>query len=361
MTARAPDPSKSRDPISDSTRPLWHTWLIGLCVIGLLVTMGAGWWAWSERYRTSSLQTIIATYDQQNFSRAYRQAGEHLSRWSSDRQAQLLAAKSLSRLGYVDRAEDLYAAIPDLSLEDRHVRGDGLVNARRHEQAATVYRDLLERWPNNVLALRRLAALEVALDQVQVAVKLADRLIAIPEGRVIGYTLKGTLYFNGGETFASAEALGKVLELDPNLDEMPLEPQQMFWGYLSQNLITLGRSAEARQHLERALNEHPRDAGLMDLMARTYELEGRIEEARRCWQEASRWDPNQPSPWLNLGQLALADRDYSEAISLLERASRCAPNAPEPYYVLSQAYRRLGDSEQADSYRRKADALQTPQ
>ena len=86
----------------------------------------------------------------------------------------------------------------------------------------------------------------------------------------------------------------------------------------------------------------------------------RIEEAARCWRQAAEWDPNLPSPWLNLGRLTLLDGDPAEAIRLLERASSLAPNAPEPYYSLSLAHRRLGQVEEAERYRRQADQLKKP-
>ena len=44
----------------------------------------------------------------------------------------------------------------------------------------------------------------------------------------------------------------RVLELDPELKEMPL-PRPLFWNHLALDLIAMGRTAEARSYLERAL------------------------------------------------------------------------------------------------------------
>jgi tetratricopeptide (TPR) repeat protein len=184
--------------------------------------------------------------------------------------------------------------------------------------------------------------------------------VAIPEGAVIGETLRGVIAYNGGTFEETAEAFSRVLELDPRLERMPLDPPQMFWGYLANSLLNLGRAAEARRHLTRALGEYPDDANFMDLLARTYEQEGKVEEAVRCWRQAAEWDPSLPSPWLNLGRLMLLDGDPAEAIELLEQASALAPDAPEPYYSLSLVHRRLGQAEEAERFRRQADQLKKP-
>jgi tetratricopeptide (TPR) repeat protein len=314
-----------------------------------------------ERSRADSLRPAEEFYASQRFTDAHRGAITHLRRWPDDRQALLLAARSLSRMGLADRAEPLYRrASESLGVEDLHARADGLVKAGRNAEAAETYRRLLELAGGDVLALRRLAALEIAADRVREASRLADRLVAIPEGAVIGETLRGVIAYNGGTFEETAEAFSRVLELDPRLERMPLDPPQMFWGYLANSLLNLGRAAEARRHLTRALGEYPDDANFMDLLARTYEQEGKVEEAVRCWRQAAEWDPSLPSPWLNLGRLMLLDGDPAEAIELLEQASALAPDAPEPYYSLSLVHRRLGQAEEAERFRRQADQLKKP-
>jgi tetratricopeptide (TPR) repeat protein len=314
-----------------------------------------------ERGRANSLRPAEASYASGRFAEAHRGAITHLRRWPDDRRALLLAARSLSRMGLADRAEPLYRkAGGPIGVEDLHARADGLVGAGRNAEAAETYRRLLELADADVLALRRLAALEIAADRVREASRLADRLAAIPEGAVIGETLRGVIAYNGGTFEETAEAFSRVLELDPSLERMPLDPPQMFWGYLANSLLNLGQAAEARRHLARALDQYPDDASFMDLVARTYDQEGRLDEAARCWRQAAEWDPSLPSPWLNLGRLTMLDGDPAEAITLLERASSLAPDAPEPYYSLSLARRRLGQVEESERLRRQADQLKKP-
>lgn len=336
--------------------------VIALAVLtGIALAAVASVLAIREHGRADSLRPAESAYADHRYADAHRSAIVHLRHWPDDREALLLAARSLSRMGAADRAGPLFdRAGGPYSVEDLHVRADGLVAAGRQAEAAEAYRELLGREPEDVLALRRLAALMIAADNVREASRLADRLVAIPEGEVIGLTLRGVIAYNGGTFEETASAFSRVLELDPGLERMPLAPPQMFWGYLANSLLNLGRAADARRLLLRALELYPRDADFMDQLARTYEQEGELDEAARCWRQAAGWDSTLPSPWLNLGRLTLLGGDPAEAVSLLERASRLAPDAPEPYYSLSLAHRRLGRIEEAERLRRKADCLKDP-
>ncbi|RUL87424.1 tetratricopeptide repeat protein [Tautonia sociabilis] len=332
-----------------------------LALAGIALAAASGLLIQDRIQRARSLRLGGAAYDDRRFALAHRLALDHLRRWPDDRPALLLAARSLSRMRQVDRAEALYQrAGPPFSVEDLHARADALVSSGRNAEAAEAYRALLARSPDDVLALRRLAALEITLDRVREASRLADRLIEIPDGAVIGYTLKGVIAYNGGVPEQSVAAFERVLQLDPGLEQMPLNPREMFWGYLGRDLIRLGRAADARRHLGRALSEHPRDAGLMDLMARSYEQDGMLDQAARCWRTAAEWDPTMPSPWLNLGRLALIEGDPAEAVRLLDRAAELAPGAPEPHHSLALAHRRLGHLEEAERHRLLADRLKAP-
>lgn len=311
--------------------------------------------------RLDSIRSGTSLYESEDYRGAHRLALGHLKRWPDDRPALLLAARSLARMDRADRAESLFdRAGPPFDIEDLHARADGLLSAGRPGEAVTIYQELIDPEPEDVLALRRLAALEISRDNVPEASRLADRLIEIDEGRVIGLSLKGVIAYNGGTFETTASSLSQVLQLDPKLEQMPLNPRQMFWGYLANSLLNLGQASEARRHLERALREHPKDADFMDLMARCYEREGDLDRASHCWRQASEWNPKASSPWLNLGKLALLEGDPAAAIEPLERASVLVPDAPEPYHSLSLAHRRLGQIDEAEHYRTLADRLKDP-
>src|SRR5262249_9554761 len=130
-------------------------------------------------------------YDARDYRTALRAAGDHLKRWPGDHRASLMAARCLTRLGQGQQAEEYYRRCGPLGLDDMQDRAYGLVLMGQPEQAAEIYYDLIQRWPENVLALKRMAAVLMELKQWKPALLLSERLIRIPEGEVAGHTLAG--------------------------------------------------------------------------------------------------------------------------------------------------------------------------
>jgi len=286
------------------------------------------------------------------------QALDHLEWHPWSRAAALDAARCLGRLDFAEWAEPYYrrAGLGRLGAADLHARALGLFRANRRDRAVEAYREILARRPADILALRRLAAIRIAQGAADDALALAGRLAAIPGGEVIGHTLAGTVSHDIGRPERSVEEFSRVLTLDPGLGRMPLSPRSMFWSYLGQDLLALGRPEEARGHLERALTEGD-DAGLAALLASAHRQLGDLDEAERWWRVATGWDPKLAGPWLNLGRLAIQRDRPSRAIEPLRRAAELLPDDPGPPYSLSLARRRLGETAEADRLLRQADRL----
>ena len=130
----------------------------------------------------------------------------------------------------------------------------------------------------------------------------------------------------------------------------------MFWIYLGQDLLTVGRAADARRHLARALEER-QDEYVMDLIGRSHWMQGEFDDAERCWRKSLEWNDRRAWPWLLLGKLELQRNRPEEAVALLERAIELAPTAYEAAYSLSMAYRRAGRVAEADRLRERSDHL----
>jgi tetratricopeptide (TPR) repeat protein len=257
-----------------------------------------------------------------------------------------LAALCLSRLDYADLAETYYRRAGQLSLNEQQIRAYGLARGPHPESAITVYDDILARWPENVTALRRLAAVELSRRNTQELLKLADRLSRIPGGEVIGHTLRGVVYHNDTNPQQAVAAFERVLELDPELREMPLA-RGLYWGHLVDDLIACGRTDDARDHVIKALASGP-DAELMNMLGRIYFLQGALDDAERCFQQAEERGPKDYSTHLNLAKLALQRQKREEALEHLNRARALAPRDFGVLYSLASVYRQLGLTAEAD-------------
>ena len=156
-----------------------------------------------------------------------------------------MAARCLTRLGKVAEAEDFYRRTGRLEPDDMQARAIGLLQEDEPRRAAQVYEELLIRRPEDVLALKRLAAVRMGLKQWNEVLDLADRLIAMPAEEVAGKTLAAIAHHELKHYGQSVDAARRVIELDPGLKRMPL-PRTLFWNNLAMDLMALGRTEEAR-------------------------------------------------------------------------------------------------------------------
>ena len=346
--ATGPEPRPERQPRPRLGRR--RSIRVGAWGVAFSLLLGpAAWFA----TRFDPVGRVAADFDRHRYRSALRSAHDYL-RWSpNDRRASLMAARCLTRLGRAAEAEDHYRKAGPLEIDDAQARAFGLVILDQPLHAADAYEELLERRPDDVLALKRLAAVRMGMKQWRPVLELADRLIRIPTEEVAGRTLAAIAHHELKHYEMSVAAARRALELDPGLKRMPL-PRTLFWNNLALDLMALGRDEEARGYLEQAL-AGSEDASLMELLGLTYSQQGLADRAERCWRQAERWDPNNADVCLDLGRLAMSRRRWEEAVVFLNRAADRSPEAVEPLYNLGQAYRMLGKHDEAERYRRLAD------
>ncbi len=322
-------------------RLTWCTAIASLAIVGL--ALGA-WFA----IRFDPLGRARTAYGARDYRAAFRAARDYLQRCPGDRRAMVMAARCLTRLGQGRQAEEFYRRSGPLELDDLRDRAYGLVLMGQPQQAAENYYEILERRPEDVLALKRLAAVLMELNEWKEARSISERLIRIPGGEVTGHTLAGIGFHVSKHADQAAASFQRVLQLDPDLKEMPL-PQPLFWNHLALELIALGRTAEARTNLQRALVKQD-DAGLRELLGVAYEKEGLLEDAEHCWRQALTLDPNNADTLLDLGRLALGRKRFDEAVAMFERSAELSPDSVDPVYNLSRAYRLKGDIAKSQHY-----------
>lgn len=318
----------------------------GLMVIAILAEF-----ARSELY-PADLAEAETSYRRDDLGTALRLAEAHLARRPFSRRAALLAARCLSRLGQTDQAETHFHRAGHLNFEDQHFRAFGLLVNNRRGPAIQAYREILERRPDDVRALSRMAGVLISESRWDDALETAERLIKIPAGAVIGHTLAGVVHHNTRDSELAVFAFSRVVELDPDMKQMPLKPRSMFWTEFAHNLIEVGRGDEARRYLYRALAEGD-DATVADLLGQSYYLEGTLDEAAHCWRLALQWDSKRFGTWWRIGKLELQQGRPAEAIKALRRAATLEPRAAGPLYSLVLAYRRLGRADEADRFMEK--------
>jgi tetratricopeptide (TPR) repeat protein len=319
----------------------WRTALVWALI---LFTLGAVT-VWNVT-GSSALDDARVAYTRGRLTDCLKHALDHLGRRPWSREGALLAARSFSRLDYADLAEPYFQRAGRLALNDLQLRAYGLARGPHPERAIAAYNEILARSPDNVTALRRLAAVLLAQYRTADLLQLADHLTRIPTGAVIGATIRGVVYHNDENPQGAVAAFEEVLKLDPDLREMPLQ-RRLFWTHLAADLVAAGRLDDAGKYLSKAVAGTD-DFDLMNQLGQVYFLKGEFDDAERCYRQAAEWAPNEYAPYLSLARLALQRRRPQEALEHLTKAKLLAPLQYNVLYNLASVYRQLGRSAEAD-------------
>jgi tetratricopeptide (TPR) repeat protein len=316
-----------------------HRLVAVISLVGLLSVT-----AWNLT-RSNAILEARRAYSRGDLAVSLKWALDHLGRQPWSGEAALIAANCLSRLDYAAEAEAFYRRAGGLTLSDAQTRAYGLARGPNTELAIPAYNEILARSPENVTALRRFASVLLARNETKELLKLAERLDKIPSGAVIGSTLRGVVYHNGKNPQEAVVAFERVLELDPELREMPL-PRSLFWTHLADDLVNSGRLDDARRILTRALPS-AHDPSLANRLGQTYFLQGALEDAARCFQEAAEMEPTDYVAYLNLARIAISRHDQEEALRQLNHAKALSPRQYDVLYNLASVLRQSGRPSEA--------------
>jgi len=124
---------------------------------------------------------------------------------------------------------------------------------------------------------------------------------------------------------------------------------------LAEVLATQHKYEEAARHYSALLKGDPDNAVLMNGWADCQMHLGRPEDASAAYRKLLANDQNDCSARLGLGQMALEDRRYDEALSWLEPAAAACPRRPDVLYALAQALVAAGRREEAKQHFRYFD------
>jgi len=156
-------------------------------------------------------------------------------------------------------------------------------------------------------------------------------------------------------------ALFLLVEVEARADAclrnaMTLDPDELRWPYYAGYLAMLaGNLDKAVTYLERARAIDPDYPTLYMRLGKVHMDRSDLAEARAAFEQVKD-QPQLRSPAnYYLGQIALLERRFADAVPLLEAALAANPEATEVHYPLAQAYRALGDTELAREHFKQFD------
>lgn len=158
----------------------------------------------------------------------------------------------------------------------------------------------------------------------------------------LAYGELGQLYHAYELTEAAEACYRNALILDPSNLEW-----QYSLGYLLQSLGRFSEALDLYQAVETG-GQNPQLAYLVFIRTgECYRSLNQPDQAKRAIETAFRINPEGPAVLARLGEIALAEKRYNDAIKYLESALEKQPDANKLHYPLGMAYRGAGDMEKA--------------
>jgi arylsulfatase A-like enzyme/Tfp pilus assembly protein PilF len=270
--------------------------------------------------------------------------------WPGERPGE--SAETLSRLralGYVSGsapAKARYTEADDpkrlLDLDRAIHHGVELYGDRRFEEAARLYRDLIDRHPDLALAYQYLAFIEWETGRLSEAVALLQRADRAGLRHAELTTQLGTYLAESGQAPEAIRLLGAI-EKDAGPDPDALNALGIAYA-------RGGRTADARRVFERVLTLSPESNMALENLGAIDLERGDLAAAKEHFERAVVADPRSSQAQAGLGVVALKQGDRQEAIVFWTRAVQLNPTNYDALYNLATTLAREGQGQAARPY-----------
>ena len=200
----------------------------------------------------------------------------------------------------------------------------------RTGEALEVYRDIIERNPDNYDALADSAFLYLARDELREAEANARRAVKIDRNDYKGYNALGTALLRQGRLDEALPHLSKAARL------MPMS--SMSQHELGRGLFLKGDFERARDHLVRALGlapGHPKYLASLGLLAAE---EDKVAEAVECFEKSVAAEPANRDVYLAWARMWERNGRITEAVSAARQGLEHLPGDDELSAYLAQLH-----------------------
>ncbi len=165
-----------------------------------------------------------------------------------------------------------------------------------------------------------------------------------PEDRVLAHATVARL-LEAGRAEDAQKVILSLAERDPSDVTSSLLAARALW--------RSGEPDRAGPYFDRILKAAPANAEVRYWAAEFLYFRGYAEAAEELLKEVIELDPKRGAAWLRLGEIALNDEHYAEALRQLDRAEKLAPSG-EVARVRARALKNLGRVPEAEAAARAA-------
>ena len=192
----------------------------------------------------------------------------------------------------------------------------GLINTGRADEAESLCRTTVDKYPNEASMAALLGAILVKKRQFREAETWLRKAIELAPSFAKPYEDLGHLLLQQGRAEDAIEVLENATRLDPSLE--------MAYLNLGRCLALVGRGKEADEAFEKAFKLNPVRKKLA--LAGEQQQKGNYKAAASLYREVLKADPRNADALRMLGVLAIAEGNLDEGERLLRRAVAAAPD-----------------------------------
>lgn len=193
--------------------------------------------------------------------------------------------------------------------------------------------------PDNTDIIFLMARVSMSQNYYEDAIPLLESGLQLAPQRSDLQAALGESYFMAGKVDKAIAILTKLVQADPTARSY------VFLGISYQHL---GRFDEAKHYFQEGLKIDPHDSSCLFNLGFIAERQGDPATAETLFQQAIRFNPNYGDALLELANLRIADKKYTEAADLLRKYVQVSHNPATGYYKLAMVERNLHQMDAAD-------------
>ena len=217
---------------------------MALVAVGI-VSAGTLWCiAWYQQDRP--LLEVAAALNKGDASGAMKLINQFLRAYPDDSRAQSLKARILVDAGQYAEGLRLFHRFGAAETADLHAWAKAHLLREEWSDALPVLERLLQLNPNDPDALHEITACRSFLGQYREAIESAKRLSSQPGNEARALLQMGTLHKNLGNAHSAIEAWERVLEYDPQMENLQI-PAADFLREFGRQLLQDGKAERARR------------------------------------------------------------------------------------------------------------------
>jgi len=193
--------------------------------------------------------------------------------------------------------------------------------------------------PNNPDILYLMAEISMSQKYFEDAIPLLEKGLEIAPSRADIRSALGESYFKSGKVNKSVEEFEKVIQMEPSVRA---------YSFLGLAHTHLGRFDEAKQDFQNGLRLEPRNTFCLFQLGYIAKLQGDSTTAETTFMKVLRSNPDDPNALLELANLRIERKRFSEAAVLLRRYVKVSSTPATGYYKLAMVENSLHETAAAE-------------